>query len=680
MRYAPYSHAGTLGYAPSNFQIPAAWYRPARDFAVEFRQARGRAPNASEEKIISDQVNELRGGMARSEELTFEHHHRVLEFFLQNGRMPSGYPARTGENNQLVNAALAAVNTHKAAYGAAHPDLLHQIANAASAVVHTVEKIPVVGDAVKITGEVYSAPFKVAVAIGSGERIDHVALGALKDQLKIAKDAAPYAQMVVSLVPGVGTGVAAAMGAGVALAEGQSITAALKAGIRGALPGGPLVQAGFDMALKVAAGENVGQAALEGARSQLPPTAQKAFDIGLAVATGEKLQTALAKGLASFAPGQLQTILAAGEKALASTPGLADALKSVAPGAATEGFHLAAGLLSHAGINEKALIAARAQLPPDVVAGFDAALKTQMSHITWLKNVVSAPAPTASGAAYTAAVTPVRAQLRTLDPPKKPAAAPAQEAPRALDPPKKEPIAAPLRALDPPKHPAAPTPATIAPMTPAAYAPYPQIGALNDPPPTSEVQSPTHTATEVRSPTSTSTEVRSPTSTSTEVRSPTSTSTEAYTQGNMTVTVTGGAGAGATSVEIHAPPLNRQNTAHSKGAPKTAQENTNINAPRPKNPTAQENTSVNAPRPSGPTAQGNASVNAPTSNGVGWALGSEEAWGPAITNMPRHMEWAGRSAVNGSKGQPRKVLGPDGTTYLFALEGGTLTARPAIRL
>ena len=67
-----------------------------------------------------------------------------------------------------------------------------------------------------------------------------------------------------------------------------------------------------------------------------------------------------------------------------------------------------------------------------------------------------------------------------------------------------------------------------------------------------EVRSPTSTSTEVRSPTSTSTEVRSPTSTSTEVRSPTSTSTDAYTQGN--VTVTGGAGAGPTTVYIGIPP------------------------------------------------------------------------------------------------------------------------------
>jgi len=70
-----------------------------------------------------------------------------------------------------------------------------------------------------------------------------------------------------------------------------------------------------------------------------------------------------------------------------------------------------------------------------------------------------------------------------------------------------------------------------------------------------DAAAPTSTSSDVRSPTSTRSEVRSPTSTSTEVRSPTSTSTEAYTQGNFTSTVTGGAGAGATYVTIHAPPM-----------------------------------------------------------------------------------------------------------------------------
>lgn len=70
-----------------------------------------------------------------------------------------------------------------------------------------------------------------------------------------------------------------------------------------------------------------------------------------------------------------------------------------------------------------------------------------------------------------------------------------------------------------------------------------------------------------RSPTSTRTEVRSPTSTRTEVRSPTSTSTEAYTQGNFTSTVTGGAGSGATNVSIYAAPLPPEKKHEQLGAP-----------------------------------------------------------------------------------------------------------------
>jgi hypothetical protein len=88
----------------------------------------------------------------------------------------------------------------------------------------------------------------------------------------------------------------------------------------------------------------------------------------------------------------------------------------------------------------------------------------------------------------------------------------------------------------------------------------------------SDVRSPT--STEVRSPTSTSTEVRSPTSTSTEVRSPTSTSTEAYTADNFTSTVTGGAGAGATSVYITPPSRSLNNKGfHKFNTTKSPKEN-----------------------------------------------------------------------------------------------------------
>lgn len=396
----------------------------------------------------------------------------------------------------------------------------------ATAPIHAVaavtSKIPVVGDLTHIVDEAAAAPGNIATAIASGARLDHVAVNALKDQLRIVKDVAPYAQTVVSLIPGVGSGVAAAVGAGVALAEGQSITEALKSGIRGALPGGPLVQAGFDAALKVAAGGNVAQAVLEGARAQLSPAAQKAFDVGLAVVTGEKIQTALANGLTSLAPAQLQTIVAAGQKAISGAPDLTDALKSMAPGAATQGFQIAAGLLSSTGINEKALAAARNGLSAEVRQGFDAALKTQEKHVAWISNVTnpSGPAP------------------RALEPPVKKTPAEARgPAPQALEPPKRAaaPGAAP-QALEPPKKRAA-----------AVYGPYPSR-------------------------------------------------------------------AGAVA-------------------------------------------------------------------GLGWqigVLGPEDTWGPPITTMPPHMEWAGRSAVHGSHGRPRKVQGPDGTTYLFSIENGTLTARPEL--
>ena len=294
-----------------------------------------------------------------------------------------------------------------------HDSVVTSIGNAISS-------IPVVGDVTHIVGEAAAAPFNLAKSLATGERLDHALLGQLKDQIKIVKDAAPYAQTVVSLVPGIGTGVAAAVGMGAALAEGKSIDEAAKAAIRGAIPGGAIATTAFDTAMKIASGENVGKAALETARAALPDgAAQKAFDVGLAVATGEKIQNALANGLASLAPGQLQPILAAGQQALSTVPGLSDAFKQIPQGAAQEGFTLASGLLSHSGLNEKSLTAVRSKLPADVMQGFDAALKTQEKHIPWLANVTSAPA---SGA------TPVRPVLTA---PPTPVQRPVLQAPAA---------------------------------------------------------------------------------------------------------------------------------------------------------------------------------------------------------------------------------------------------------
>ena len=107
-----------------------------------------------------------------------------------------------------------------------------------------------------------------------------------------------FAAMVAPFVPGVGTGVGAALGVANALAAGERITDAVIAGARNAIPGGAIAQAGFDTATRLARGQNLREAMLDGIRSRLPggPIAQAAFDTGLALAKGQRIQDSLIAG------------------------------------------------------------------------------------------------------------------------------------------------------------------------------------------------------------------------------------------------------------------------------------------------------------------------------------------------------------------------------------------------
>jgi hypothetical protein len=567
----------------------------------------------------------------RTDEMDFNTAQGLINFYLVHGRGPDKgdpvTPPRGGpETEALVRAAVSAVPSKQSFL----EDVAHAASSAVSTVVHAAEQVPIYGQAVHLVGEVYGTPIRLADSIASGARLDHALVGELKNQLKIAKEAAPYAQTVVALVPGIGTGVAAAIGAGAALAEGQSITEAAKAAIRGAVPGGAIGAAAYDTALKVAAGENVGQAALESARALIPAgPGQKAFDIGLAVATGEKIQTALAKGLMSIAPGQLQTILAAGEKALSSTPGLAEAVKSVAPGAAAEGFQLAAGLLSHSGINEKALTAARSVLPADVRQGFDTMLKTQESHLTWLKNVTSAPvAPRAPAA---------------LEPPKRaPAAsaAPAQPAPQALEPPK--------RATAPAGTPQPLTPPARAPGAAVRYAPYPKhMGALSGPPPTCR-----------------------------SLGDPISNMPHAMRNAGLSAVN----GSGGRSRMVHGPDGNDYLFALEGGVLTARQcfsEGT-LNAPphdgHGHGGGGHGGHAHPAARPFMRGGRGGRGWGGPWAYEV---IGTAtcRTWGDPI-DMTADMASSANAALGGSGGRPTTVRGPDNVLYLFTLENGVPTARP----
>jgi len=251
----------------------------------------------------------------------------------------------------------------------------------------------------------------MAASVLSGERIDKAALAAGKAHLAGIKDIAPYASGVVAFVPGVGTGVAAAIAAGTALAEGRTITDSLIAATKNALPGGPFVSAGLNTAVAVAGGKDIGSAAAQAAikqlpanaqsavkiaiaaakgknvkgavlqaiRQNLPPAAQKALDVGTALGTARNIQAALVGTLAKGTA--VAPLLAQGAKVLSSNPAFAKAANGLAA-PAKQGFTQAMGLLSTKAVPAHAIVAMRAAATPAVAAGIDHALKTYVNHFT----------------------------------------------------------------------------------------------------------------------------------------------------------------------------------------------------------------------------------------------------------------------------------------------------------
>jgi hypothetical protein len=152
-----------------------------------------------------------------------------------------------------------------------------------------------------------------AAATARGENVLKAIKAAGGAGINDLKESVRFAAMVAPFVPGLGTGVAAALGAANALASGEPITAALIAAAKNAIPGGAIAQAGFETAINIAKGKSLQDAALEGLRSRLPggPAAQAAFDAGLALAKGQNIQSA---------------VIAAGGRLLPKSPYTADAL------------------------------------------------------------------------------------------------------------------------------------------------------------------------------------------------------------------------------------------------------------------------------------------------------------------------------------------------------------------
>lgn len=188
------------------------------------------------------------------------------------------------------------------------------VSSGAREVSSAVRKVPVVGKGLGAVVSLQAAPIHLAASVAKGDRIDKAVLNNLKQQVRDVKDVAPYAQMVLSYVPGVGTGVSAALSAGVALADGQPITAALVAGVRGAIPGGPAATAAFDISTSALQGKSVSEIAIKA----LPlPDEQKKAVAGIVqtaqrVARGERIDTAAARVALGKLPESLRKSVTAG--------------------------------------------------------------------------------------------------------------------------------------------------------------------------------------------------------------------------------------------------------------------------------------------------------------------------------------------------------------------------------
>lgn len=266
----------------------------------------------------------------------------------------------------------------------------HALQSAGGAISGAIGKIPIVGAPVHtVMSAAYSAsmaPLQNTVdAAIHGKNIGKAALDTLHAEIHSVRDVAPYAKMAISLVPGVGTGVSAALGAGMALASGQPIDKALLAGAIDAMPGGAMAHAAASAAAHsvqaaargeklsaqsvagtllnslpvppgakealMAAGHSVGNLAsgktppqapaLQQTLRTLPPEVQKAYATGLALGTASVLQVKRAQELLS-AP-VLNKLTESGIQASKAIPAIAEARKLA--GSGTHGFDLAQGLL-----------------------------------------------------------------------------------------------------------------------------------------------------------------------------------------------------------------------------------------------------------------------------------------------------------------------------------------------
>jgi hypothetical protein len=264
-----------------------------------------------------------------------------------------------------------------------------------------VSKIPVVGKPLSSVVNIANAPLRLADSIAQGNRLDKAVIGNIKSQIKDVKEVAPYAQMVITIVPGVGTIAGGAIGAGIALASGQPIDEALIKGVKGALPGGviaasifdasqavlsgkPLAQIGIaalpiDSAQKkaleqtmsyakdIASGKKISEVALNAVQKNLPADIKKAASIGLAIAQAASVQQKMIQNVTPAVLNQLSTM---GMQLINADPVLKAGFGLVKDTEQQKGFKVCAAII-HFTVKPMEVAAIRNKLTSTQKKGFD---------------------------------------------------------------------------------------------------------------------------------------------------------------------------------------------------------------------------------------------------------------------------------------------------------------------
>jgi hypothetical protein len=337
-----------------------------------------------------------------------------------------------------------------AAAGKAVGSAVKSIGDATGKVGGALKKIPVVGPLLHGVWGVMGTPFDLTDRIIKGERLDRALIEQFKNYVQSVREIVPYAQTIISFIPGVGTTVSAAIGAASAIVSGQPISDVVMEAVKGALPGGEIAGAAFDaagavisgkdigavavaalplpeetkpliggalkLAASVASGKPPGDAVIQATMAALPPDVQSTLkhvgadkltgalaDAAFHAATQKGLEPEQAKalqaGIAMSLARRLQTVtvkasqhphtlaeLSKDGQAVTSHTPVAKAARAMLHGRGTNGFDIGLGLMQYAGLNPYAVLATREVLSPADQHGFNTALALHIGR-------VRAPAP-----------------------------------------------------------------------------------------------------------------------------------------------------------------------------------------------------------------------------------------------------------------------------------------------